>query len=362
MEQESMVLEYKCPSCGGGLHFGEGSQRMQCPYCESEFDIDEIVDHNAKLEASAEPEFQWDESQTEDLPQEDQSRLITFTCPSCGGEIMTEQTTAATFCPYCDNPTIMPARVSGGLKPDGVIPFQTSKEDAKAAFLKLCKGKPLLPKFFTKNQRVEKITGMYVPFWLYDCDGDFKGHYRATRLQTWMDANYTYTRTSFYHLVRSAEADFASIPMDASKKMDNAIMESIEPYDYSKMVDFQTAYLSGFLADKYDVEAVEGQERVKQRVSASMDSLIAGTITGYTSVIPYSKQLNVKHGKARYVLLPVWMLHTKYQDKTYVFAMNGQTGKMTGSFPICPKRTAMWFGGIWAGVTVALTLVLSLFG
>ena len=93
-----------------------------------------------------------------------------------------------------------------------------------------------------------------------------------------------------------------------------------------------------------------------------MDSLIAGTITGYTSVIPYSKQLNVKHGKARYVLLPVWMLHTKYQDKTYVFAMNGQTGKMTGSFPICPKRTAMWFGGIWAGVTAALTLVLSLFG
>ena len=362
MEQETAVLEYKCPCCGGGLHFGEDSQQMKCPYCESEFAVDEIVEHNMKLEQSGEPEFQWDDQQTEDLTQEDQNQLINFTCPSCGGEILTEQTTAATFCPYCDNPTIMPARVSGGLKPDGVIPFKTTKDDAKAAFLKLCKGKRLLPKFFTEDQRVEKITGMYVPFWLYDCDGDFKGHYRATRIHTWADSNYTYTRTQHYHLVRSAEAGFLSIPMDASRKMDNAIMESIEPYDYNQIVDFQTAYLSGFLADKYDVEASEGQERVKKRVSDSMDSLISDTILGYTTVAPMSRQMNVKHGKARYVLLPVWMLHTKYKDKTYVFAMNGQTGKMTGSFPVCPKRTAFWFGGVWAGVTAALTLMLTLLG
>lgn len=362
MEQETQVLEYKCPSCGGGLHFGEDNQRMKCPYCESEFEIDVILDHNAKLEESQDSDFQWEESHPENLQEADQNRLINFTCPNCGGEILTEQTTAATFCPYCDNPTIMPARVSGGLKPDGVIPFKTSKEDAKAAFLKLCKGKPLLPKFFTEDQRVEKITGIYVPFWLYDCEGDFRGHYKATRVHTWGDRDYTYTRTEHFHLVRAANADFLSIPMDASQKMDNAVMESIEPYDYSQMVDFQTAYLSGFLADKYDVEAVQGQDRVKQRVSSSMDSLISGTILGYSTVMPMSRQLRVKHGKARYVLLPVWMLHTKYKDKTYVFAMNGQTGKMTGSFPICPRRTAMWFGGIWAGVTAVLTLILSLLG
>lgn len=360
MEQETLVLEYKCPSCGGGLHFGEDNQRMKCPYCDSEFDIKEILDHNAKLEQTGEPEFQWDESQTEELPESDQAKLVTFTCPSCGGEIMTEQTTAATFCPYCDNPTIMPTRVSGGLKPDGVIPFRTSKEDAKAAFLKLCKGKPLLPKFFTKEYRLEKITGMYVPFWLYDCGGDYKGHFMATRIQMWSDRNHTYTRTSHYDVLRAADAEFLSIPMDASKKMDNAIMESIEPYDYSQTVDFQTAYLSGFLADKYDVEAAAGQDRVRQRVSDSMESMVRDTISGYHTVIPYSKQMNVKHGKAKYVLLPVWMLHTQYKGKTYVFAMNGQTGKMTGTFPICPKRTAMWFLGIWAGITAVLTPILSL--
>ena len=362
MEQQTEVLEYKCPSCGGGLHFGEENQRLKCHYCESEFDIDQVVDYNVQLEQSQEPGFQWDPAETAQLSQEEQQTLHSYVCPSCGGEIVTEETTAAAFCPYCDNPTILPGQVSGGLKPDGVIPFKTSKEDAKAAFLNLCKGKPLLPKFFTEEQRLEKITGIYVPFWLYDCQGDFQGHYKATRVHHWADRDYNYTRTQYYHLARSADAEFLSIPMDASKKMDNAIMESIEPFDYSQLVDFETAYLSGFLADKYDVESVEGQERIRQRVDSSINTLISGTMVGYTTVMPISRQLNVKHGKARYVLLPVWMLHTRYKDKTYVFAMNGQTGKMTGSFPICPKRTALWFGGIWAGVTAVMTLLLSILG
>ncbi len=362
MEQETTVLEYKCPSCGGGLHFDQENQAMQCPYCESVFDVDQVLTHNANLETAGEPEFQWEQDSAQEWDEAEQETLKTFTCPSCGGEIVTEQTTAASFCPYCENPTILPGRVSGGLKPDGVIPFKTSKEDAKNAFLNLCKGKPLLPKFFTQEQRVEKITGMYVPFWLYDCEGDFRGHYKATRIHTWADSNYNYTRTEYFHLARAAGAEFISIPMDASQKMNDAIMESIEPYDYSQIVDFETAYLSGYLADKYDVESQEGQQRVWDRVDSSINSLISGTMLGYSTVMPISRQLNVRHGKAKYVLLPVWMLHTKYKDKTYVFAMNGQTGKMTGSFPVCPKRTALWFGSIWAGVTAIATLLLGLMG
>ncbi len=362
MEEKAHVLEYKCPSCGGSLHFGGESQKMQCPYCDSRFDVEQVLTYNVQLDASQEPEFQWDDTQTLQWNETEQQSLLHFVCPSCGGEIVTEETTAATFCPYCDNPAVMPSQVCGGQKPEGVIPFKTSKEDAKTAFLNLCKGKPLLPKFFTEEQRLEKITGIYVPFWLYDCQGDFRGHYKATRVHHWSDRDYNYIRTEYYHLVRACGAEFLRIPMDASQKMDNAIMESIEPYDYSQVVDFETAYLSGYLADKYDVEAIQGQDRVKQRVDESITSLLSGTLMGYTSVMPISRQLNVRHGKAKYVLLPVWMLHTKYKEKTYVFAMNGQTGKMTGSFPVCPKRTAAWFAGIWAGVTAVLTLVLSLFG
>jgi hypothetical protein len=130
-------------------------------------------------------------------------------------------------------------------------------------------------------------------------------------------------------------------------------MEAVEPYNYEDAVDFNGAYLSGYLADKYDVEAEQGEERIRQRISSTMDSMLQPTLIGYATAIPTSRKLQVQHGKAKYVLLPVWMLHTVYKDQTYIFAMNGQTGKMTGTFPICPKRSAAWF----AGVAVAASAV-----
>ncbi len=358
MEERTQVLEYKCPCCDAGLKFSALVQRLKCEYCDNEFNLDTVKAYNDGLKEDG-AQFSWDPEEGKTWDEGEEAALRSFLCPTCSGEIMTDENTAATFCPYCGNPTILSTRVSGGLRPDGVIPFQTTKEDAKAAFLKLCKGKPLLPKLFTQEQQVEKISGMYIPFWLYDCGSAFRGSYKATRVRHWSDANYNYTKTDHYHLERAAQAEFVRIPMDASKKMDNAIMESIEPFDYGKLVDFETAYLSGFLADKYDVQATEGEERVRQRVSNSMEAMIQQSMVLYTTAVPMGKKLDVTHGRAKYVLLPVWMLSTRYKDKTYLFAMNGQSGKMTGSFPICPKRTAMWFTGVFAGAA-ALVSVLQL--
>lgn len=358
MAQTTQVLEYKCPNCGAGLPFQEESQKMTCQYCDSSFDLDEVVAYNDKLMEKEAAPISWDDTTTKEWETGETEALRSFTCPSCAGKLLTDDVTAATFCPYCGNPTILPGRVSGGLKPDGVIPFKLGKEHAQKAFLELCKGKPLLPKFFTQEQRVEKITGMYVPFWLYDCGSNFSGSYRATRVRHWSDSRYNYTKTSYFHLIRGATAEFSGIPMDGSQKMDDAIMESIEPYDYSQMVDFETAYLSGFLADKYDVQAKDGEDRIRQRVTASMEELIAPSMIGYATVLPTVRNTNIQHSKAKYVLLPVWMLTTRYKDKTYTFAMNGQTGKMIGTLPICPKRSWAWFGGITAGVT-ALALAIT---
>lgn len=355
MAETAQILEYKCPNCGAGLPFSEDSQKMTCQYCDTEFDLEDVLSFNDKLAEEEKETIDWEAETQADWRAEESGNLRLFTCPSCAGELMTDDVTAATFCPYCGNPTILPGRLSGGLRPDGVIPFKLGKEDAKEAFLRLCKGKPLLPKSFTKEQQLEKITGIYVPFWLYDCGGDFYGSYRATRVRHWSDSRFNYTKTSYYHLVRRASADFEGIPMDGSKKMDDATMESIEPYDYSQMVDFETAYLSGFLADKYDVEAKEGEGRIRQRVTVSMDELISPSLIGYTSVVPKVKKVNIRQSKAKYVLLPVWMLTTRYKDKTYTFAMNGQTGRMTGQLPICPKRSWAWFGCVSA-VAAAMAL------
>ena len=359
MDAVNNVMEYKCPCCNAGLVFGEDVQRLTCNYCDNSFDLDTVKAYQeSQMDSQA---FHWEQDEHTAWSEEECGVIRSFTCPSCSGEIITDETTAATFCPYCDNPTIMPGRVSGGLKPDALIPFKTSKEDAKDAFRKLCKGKLLLPKLFLSEHQIEKITGMYVPFWLYDCSGSLDGSYKATRIHRWSDSRYHYTKTDHFLLKRAADASFIGIPMDGSKKMDDTFMESIEPFDYGEIIDFDTAYLSGFYADKYDVPSESGEDRIRDRVSNALDEQLQSTFLGYATVVPTSKHLNIQHSKARYVLLPVWMLNTRYNDKIYTFAMNGQTGKMTGSFPVCPRKTALWFSGIFMGVT-ALVCLLQMIG
>lgn len=354
MEQTQKTLEYKCPCCNAGLSFAPGSQKLTCSYCDNTFDLDTIVAYS-EGQQQQEDRFQWEE----ETPPEwaDTTKLHSFQCPSCGGEIVTEETTAASFCPFCDNPAIFPSRLSGVLKPDGVLPFQTTKEDAKQAFLRMCKGKPLLPKFFTSQQRLEKITGIYVPFWLYDCAGDLEGHYRATRVRHWSDQRYDYTKTDHFLLRRTASASFSGIPVDGSVKMEDDFMESIEPFDYQKLETFDTAYLTGFFADKYDVSADSGKERVRQRVRQSLQDEVQRTVTGYSTIVPTAEHMDISHSKAKYVLLPVWMLNTRYRGKLYTFAMNGQTGKITGALPISYQRAAGWFFVLFAGVSILATLL-----
>ena len=357
MTENTNIIEYKCPCCNAGLVFGSQVQQLTCEYCDNTFDLDAVRAYNDSESNQSSEDFSWETEANQEWTDAEQTSLNAFQCPACGGEILTDDTTAATFCPFCDNPSIMPSRLTGSLKPDAVLPFRKSKEDAKAAFLKLCKGKPLLPKNFTSQQRLEKITGMYVPFWLYDCDADFSGSYKATRIHRWSDSRYNYTRTEHFLLSRKGSAEFSGIPMDGSSKMEDSFMESIEPFDYSQMVPFEMPYLTGYLADKYDVPSENGQERIRQRVEQSMQDNIQSTLLGYATVIPANRQIQIRHSKAKYVLLPVWMLNTNYNGKIYTFAMNGQTGKMTGSFPICRKRTAAWFSGICAGVTLLVHLV-----
>lgn len=358
MAEVQGILEYKCPCCGSALTFSGKDQQLTCGSCGNEFQIEDVKQYNEAIRHEAQDEFHWEQTETQNLSEDESVNVRAYICPSCGGEIMGDAVTAATFCPYCDSPAIIGGNVSGQLRPDGVIPFKTTKEDAMAAFQQICKGKPLLPKDFASTARQEKIQGVYVPFWLYDCNSDIDAQYRGTRIRTWSDSNYHYTRTSHYMLLRSASADFTNIPMDASSKMDNATMESIEPFNMEEAVDFNTAYLSGFLADKYDVEAKEGEGRIRQRVGDTFDELLQPTFMGYNSVMPTSKHLQVRQSKAKYMLLPVWMLYTKYKDNTYLFAMNGQTGKMTGTLPVDKAKMWAWFGGVSAAVSALIGLFL----
>lgn len=328
------VISYKCPKCSATLAFNIDKQKWVCDYCNSEFTKDDL----SEFETQKSHGVKGDEYEEE---------AIAYKCPSCGAKIVTDKNTAATFCIYCHNATVIAARLEGEHRPSYLIPFQLKKEAAIEAVKKLCKNRPLLPKDFNEYAMRGEVAGLYVPFWLFNVDLDAQLNAKTTKISVWSDSNYNYTKTDVYHVERAGNVSFANVPADGSKKMDDKLMESLEPFDYSKLDSFEMEYLSGHFAESYDVEANEAYGNVAKRVKDAADSMIKSTIQGYSSIQVINQSINDKNIQNKNVMLPIWTLMAKYKDKNYVFAMNGQTGKITGKLPLSKTRLAVWFFSIF---------------
>ena len=350
----AVLQEYKCPCCGGAIHFDSGLQKMKCPYCDTEFDTEALKTYDSELQNEQADEMNWETTAGGEWQSGEADGLRSYVCKSCGGEIVGDENTAAASCPFCGNPVVMMGQFSGALKPDYVIPFKLDKKAAKEALKKHYQGKRLLPNVFKDQNHIDEIKGVYVPFWLFDADVNADIRYRATRIRTWSDANYNYTETSYFSVLRSGAVGFEHVPVDGSSKMADDLMESIEPFDFSQAVDFQTAYLAGYFADKYDVDAQQSIERANARIKQSTEQNFASTVSGYTSVVPESSSVRFFNGKAKYALYPVWLLNTSWEGKKYTFAMNGQTGKLVGDLPLDKSKYKKWFASLAVGIGAAV--------
>lgn len=337
----AQIIEYKCPCCGGIIEFDPTLQMMKCPYCETTFDPSALQEKDEALNNAKPDSLDW-ETPDGQWAQGETDGMNVYSCKSCGGEIITDENTGATHCPFCGNPVVLTSRFSGALKPDYVIPFKLTKEEAKAELKKFMGKKKLLPRLFSRDSHLDEVKGVYVPFWLFQADVDAHINYHATRMRTWRSSNREYTETTHFHVERGGGIGFDLVPVDGSTKMDNDMMESIEPFDFQEAKPFQTAYLSGYYADKYDVSAQESIERANERVRQSTEDAFSATVTGYGTVVPEKTSIQVHNGKAKYALYPVWLLTTSYEGKHYYFAMNGQTGKFVGQMPVGKKEYWTW--------------------
>lgn len=355
------VQEYKCPCCGGSIEFNSELQKMKCPFCDTEFDMETLKSYDDELKSDGSDEMEWETSAGGNWQEGESDGLHIYVCKSCGGEIVGDETLAATKCPYCDNPVVVMCQFSGEMKPDYVIPFKLNKEAAKKSLAAHLKSKRLLPKVFKDDNHIEEIKGVYVPFWLFDTDASAKIRYRATKIRHWSDRDYNYTKTEYYSVLRGGSIGFERVPVDGSSKMADDLMESIEPFDFNDAVDFQTAYLAGYLADKYDVTAEESVNRANTRIKKSTEQAFAATVHGYASVVPESSAVKFSGGRAKYALYPVWLLNTTWQDKKYTFAMNGQTGKFVGNLPLDKGAFAKWLfglGGLLSAVVFGISFLI----
>ena len=352
------IQEYKCPCCGGAIAFDSAAQKMKCPFCDTEFEMKTLESYDSELRGEQADDMRWETAAGEEWKEGEEEGLRSYVCKSCGGEIACDENTAATSCPFCGNPVVMIGQLSGTLKPDYVIPFKLDKNAAKAALKKYYEGKRLLPKVFKEESHIDEVKGLYVPFWLFDADADADMRYKATRVRIWSDSRYDYTETSFYAVMRGGAIGFERVPVDGSTKMPDDLMESIEPFDFSEAVDFQTAYLAGFLADKYDVDAKQSVERANERIRKSVEDAFGATVKGYATVMKESGSVRLHGGKVKYALFPVWLLTTTWNGQNYLFAMNGQSGKMVGNLPLDKSAYRKWLFGL-TGIASAVLFAAS---
>lgn len=348
------LQEYKCPCCGGAIAFDSTIQKMKCPYCDTEFEMEALQGYDEELNSEPEENMNWDTNAGSEWQEGETAGLHSYVCKSCGGEIVGDDTLAASSCPFCGNPVVVMGQFSGSLRPDYVIPFKLDKKAAKEGLKKHLEGKRLLPKIFKDQNHIDEIKGVYVPFWLFDTDADASIRFRATTVRAWSDSDYNYTETSHYMVHRGGSIGFNLVPVDGSSKMADDLMESIEPFDFSEAVPFQTAFLAGYMADKYDVNAEESVERANERVKRSTEEAFASTVTGYDTVMPENSSIQLHGGKAKYALYPVWLLNTTWNGTQYTFAMNGQTGKFVGDLPVDGGAAKRWTVGLAAACSVAI--------
>lgn len=365
------TISIKCPNCGGGLQFDPSAQNYECEYCLSRFTQEELEkiapeiredSPGQEADASSGGLSQGGGAETGETAQGDANSGGTaenarvYTCPSCGAEIVTDETTAASFCFYCHNPVILQGRLNGRYHPDYVIPFVIDREKAREIFFGWLRQKRFVPSDFASPEQIEKMTGVYFPYWLYSCQVDGRLEGEGTRLRTWSAGNMQYTETQKYDVSRTGTMNIDHVTRNALKKADKKLVEGVMPFDTRAMKPFSMGFLSGFFAEKRDMENSEFSVEVEKEVRNFAAGSLKSSAGNYSSLSVRRQETDIKDSRWEYALLPVWTL-TYIEKKTgqiYYFACNGQSGKVCGKLPVDRKKLLIFFAEIFVPLLAVL--------
>ncbi len=393
----STSVNYQCPNCMGPVHYVGESGMLECDYCGSSFTPQQIEEAYAAKQQAADAQAAAQAAQAEagqrsafdqmgdeaagaasvltqetvdaavdvsnqaqspidaylsraSWNDEERAGMRSYTCSSCGAQLCVDATTAIGECPYCGNQAMAPGTFSDDVKPDLVIPFKLDKQAAESALTDYYKGKRFLPSEFASANRVAHVQGVYVPFWLYDGRASGSGTFEAKNISTWREGKDEVTKTDVYRAWREGNSSFTRIPADGSAKMPDGHMDAIEPFDYDELKPFSVAYLPGYSAERYDQDADTCSGRARGRMENTLAEQLRQSVTGYDQVDSGNVSAETSVDNVSQALLPVWMLHTQWKDDDYLFAMNGQTGRLVGDLPVSPLKVVLWFLGIFVAV------------
>lgn len=364
-------ITYNCPVCGGEISWNAEANCFKCIYCDGEFTKDQLeVKNGSSLaaaqrgeEASHAVEFDEGEIDLFGIESDDGtegSDLVKYQCGHCYAEMVTDRSTAATICVYCGHPMVLTEQITGGFSPKYVIPFKTTKEQAMEQFKSFMK-KPLTPKEFFNEVSVDKVQGIYIPFWLFSGAVRFTGDWGVKLLKSKKSHGKNKEKRTFARsrALRAGRMLFEFVPADGSSKTDDEAMQSIEPFNLDEMQPFDPAFLSGYLAERFDEDSEKQKAKIKARLENTAHDEVVASIQPADRVETNGFQSEIDYSNVDYALYPTWLLYCTYKNQRYLFAMNGQTGKFIGNLPIDRKKL-FTICGIEA-IVLLILLILILF-
>ena len=344
-----MAKIYKCPGCGGELVYQSGTDHMVCPHCGRTVAVsalEEMINAGQTVGLSG-------GAQTDNAG----NGIREYHCPACGAAIVADENTVATFCSFCGNPTLLEERASGEFNPSRLIPFQFDKKQAQEKFRQWARQGRLTPSSFHSQAVMDKVSGVYVPFWLYSYTTNVELAGNAAIHHIERQETQEIITTDYFTFHRVVTGDYENVPYNASASMPDDDMQVLEPYDYSLLKQFSMPYLSGFFAEKFTYKADELKGQVQNALRDDIVSAALSTVAGYDEVQPAMTNVEFSNEKTEYVMLPVWTLNYTYNGKKYPIYMNGATGKIDGVLPTSKGKTFAMFAIIFVIVFVIAFLL-----
>ncbi len=330
---------YECPNCTANLRYDIERRKLFCDACESTVDPYSFHKEQDALEST-------------------EYEVTVFTCPQCGGEIISEDTTAATFCSYCGASTILSSRVSKERKPKYIIPFSQTKEHCKNAYKNLLRKAIFTPKELKDPENIEKFRGIYMPYWVYSYSK--KGPVTLKGKKSHRSGDYIITK--YYDVDAHMDTDCSGIAYDASSTFSDTLSSAIAPFNVESGTPFNPSFLSGFYADTNDVTdwLYENDAEALFRQSGCINTLQHKEVKKYgvQNMLPSLRNaMTPTDQSSALALFPVWFLSYRKNDRVVYAVVNGQTGKVAADLPVDIRKYLL----ITALIALPLFLLFNLF-
>jgi hypothetical protein len=335
-----------CAACGAQAEWNPSRQLLVCPFCgtAAPFTVDaesgaiEELDLAKALRELPEDERGW------------QAEKRTVQCQSCKAVSVFDPERVGQNCGFCGSPSLVDyTEIKAPIRPQSLLPFKITEGQVREQIRRWYASKWLAPGSLKTRALVDRVRGVYIPYWTFDaqavCPWQAEaGHYYYTT-ESYRDNQGRHQTRQVRHVrwePASGQVDhfFDDEPVPGTHGVSHDLLRQVEPFRTTELVPYNTAYLSGFIVEHYQIVLLEAAQASQDAMTRKLREMCAAEVPGDThrnlQIHPVFSAQTFKH-----ILVPVWLLTYLYSRQMYQVVVNGYDGRIAGQYPKSPWKIAL---------------------